>query len=30
MWFVGFVETDGTFSVNKNGTYAKYEFAIEL
>lgn len=30
MWFVGFVEGDGSFSVNKNGKYAKYEFNIEL
>ena len=30
MWFVGFVEADGSFSVNKNGKYAKYEFSIEL
>jgi ubiquinol-cytochrome c reductase cytochrome b subunit len=30
MWFVGFVEGDGAFSVNKNGKYIKYEFAIEL
>jgi LAGLIDADG endonuclease/Cytochrome b/b6/petB len=29
-WFVGFVEGDGSFSVNKNGKYLKYEFAIEL
>jgi hypothetical protein len=25
MWFVGFVEGDGAFSVNKNGKYIKYE-----
>ena len=30
MWLVGFVEGDGSFSVNKNGKYVKYEFAIEL
>nr|QJS52070.1 putative LAGLIDADG homing endonuclease [Stigeoclonium helveticum] len=30
MWFVGFVEADGWFSINKNGKYAKYEFAVEL
>ncbi len=30
MWFVGFVEGDGAFSVNKNGKYAKYEFCIEV
>jgi LAGLIDADG endonuclease len=30
MWFVGFVEADGSFSINKNGKYAKYEFCIEL
>ena len=30
MWFVGFVEADGAFSINKNGKYAKYEFSIEL
>jgi len=30
MWFVGFVEGDGSFSVNKNGRYIKYEFNIEL
>lgn len=28
-WLVGFVEGDGSFSVNKNGKYIKYEFAIE-
>jgi hypothetical protein len=30
MWLVGFVEGDGCFSVNKNGKYVKYEFAIEI
>jgi hypothetical protein len=30
MWFVGFVEGDGSFSINKNGKYAKYEFSIEV
>jgi len=25
MWFVGFVEGNGSFSINKNGKYAKYE-----
>lgn len=30
MWLVGFVEGDGSFSVNKNGKYVKYEFAIEI
>jgi ubiquinol-cytochrome c reductase cytochrome b subunit len=30
MWFVGFFEGDGSFSVNKNGKYVKYEMAIEL
>ena len=29
IWFVGFSEGDGCFSVNKNGRYVKYEFAIE-
>jgi hypothetical protein len=29
-WFVGFVEGDGSFSVNKNGKYVKYEFTIEV
>ncbi len=31
-WFVGFVEGDGFFSVNKNGKckYAKYEFTIKV
>ncbi len=30
MWLIGFVEGDGSFSVNKNGKYVKYEFCIEL
>lgn len=30
MWFVGFVEGDGCFSVNKNGKYFKCEFSIEI
>ncbi len=30
MWLVGFVEGDGSFSVNKNGNYVKFEFCIEL
>lgn len=30
MWLVGFVEGDGTFSVNQNGKYFKCEFCIEL
>ena len=29
-WFVGFVEGDGSFSVNKNGNYIKFEFTIKL
>jgi ubiquinol-cytochrome c reductase cytochrome b subunit len=30
MWLVGLVEGDGSFSVNKNGKYVKYEFSIEI
>lgn len=30
MWLVGFVEGDGTFGVNKNGKYVKYNFSIDL
>lgn len=30
IWFVGFFEGDGSFSVNKNGKYLKYECSIEL
>lgn len=29
-WLVGFVEGNGSFSVNKNGKYLKYEFSIEV
>lgn len=29
-WFVGFFEGDGSFSVNKNGKYLKYEMSIEV
>ncbi len=30
MWLVGFVEGDGSFSVNKNGKFFKCEFSIEV
>lgn len=30
MWLIGFVEGDGSFSINWNGKYVKYEFCIEL